>query len=79
MAADEARGGIEITVSGFVLRLAAVAVGLLVLGFVAAQTLAENSFTGVLVGMLYSTGGLMLAVIVLGILGDLVTQLRRRH
>jgi hypothetical protein len=79
MAANEAGGGVEITVSSFVLKLAAVAVGLLVVGFLAAQTLAENSFTGVLVGMLYSTGGLMLAVILLGFLGDLLAQLRRRQ
>lgn len=79
MAANEAGDGVEITVSSFVLKLTAVAVALIVLGFVAAQTLAESSFTGVLVGMLYSTGGLMLAVILLGILGDLVTQLRRRQ
>ena len=79
MAANEAGGGIEVTVSSFVLKLAAVAVGLIVLGFLAAQTLAETSFTGVLVGMLYSTGGLMLAVILLGMAGDLITQLRRRQ
>ena len=79
MAANEAGGGIEITVSSFVLKLAAVAVGLIVVGFLAARVLAENSFTGVLVGMLYSTGGLMLAVILVGVAGDLVAQLRRRR
>lgn len=78
MAANEAGSGVEITVSNFVLKVAAIAVALIVLGFVAAQTLAETSFTGVLVGMLYSTGGLMLAVILLAVVGDLVTQLRRR-
>ena len=78
MAANEAGGGVEITVSSFVLRLAVVAVGLIVVGFVAAQVLAENSFTGVLVGMLYSTGGLILAVILLGVAGDLIAQIRRR-
>jgi hypothetical protein len=30
------------------------------------------------VGIFYSTGGLMLLVIVLAVVGDLVTQLRRR-
>ena len=79
MAANEAGGGVEITVSSFVLKLTAVAVGLIVVGFLAAQTLAENSFTGVLVGILYSTGGLMLAVILVGVLGDLLAQLRRRQ
>jgi hypothetical protein len=78
MAANEA-GGVEITVSSFVLKLAAVAVGLIALGFIAAQTLAETSVTGVLVGMLYSTGGLMLLVILLGVAGDLLTQLRGRQ
>ena len=79
MAANEAGGGIEITVSSFVLKVAAVAVALIALGFLAAQTLAENSFTGVLVGMLYSTGGLILAVITVGVAGDLVAQVRRRQ
>jgi len=79
MAAKEAGGGLEITVSSFVLKLIVVAVGLIVLGFLAAQVLAENDFTGVIVGMLYSTGGLMLAVVLLGIAGDLVAQLRRRE
>ncbi|MFC6940321.1 hypothetical protein ACFQE8_10160 [Salinirubellus sp. GCM10025818] len=79
MAANEAGGGVEITVSSFVLKLAAVAVGLIVLGFLAAQTLAETSVTGVLVGMLYSTGGLMLVVILLGVAGDLLAQLRQRQ
>ena len=79
MAANEAGGGIEITVSSFVLKVAVIAVGLIVLGFLAAQTLAENSFTGVLVGILYSTGGLMLAVILVGVVGDLITQLRQRQ
>ena len=79
MAANEAGNGVEITVSGFVLKVTAVAVALIVLGFVAAQTLAETSFTGVLVGMLYSTGGLMLAVIVVAVVGDLITQARRRR
>jgi hypothetical protein len=79
MAANEAGGGIEITVSSFVLKVAVVAVGLIALGFLAAQTLAENSFTGVLVGMLYSTGGLMLVVIVVGVVGDLIAQIRQRQ
>jgi hypothetical protein len=79
MAAKEASGGLEVTVSGFVLKVTVVAVGLIVLGFLAAQFLAETSFTGVVVGMLYSTGGLMLAVILVGVLGDLLAQLRRRR
>ncbi|MEF8863345.1 MAG: hypothetical protein V5A40_16575 [Haloarculaceae archaeon] len=79
MAANEAGGGLEITVSSFVLKVIVVAVGLIVLGFLAAQFLAENSFTGVVVGMLYSTGGLMLAVLLVGVLGDLLAQLRRQR
>ncbi|MEF8843050.1 MAG: hypothetical protein V5A62_15740 [Haloarculaceae archaeon] len=79
MAANEAGGGLEITVSSFVLKVIVVAVGLIVLGFLAAQFLAENSFTGVVVGMLYSTGGLMLAVVLVGVLGDLLAQLRRQR
>lgn len=79
MAANEAGGGIEITVSGFVLKVAAVAVAFIVVGFLVARTLPENSFTGVVVGMLYSTGGLMLAVVLVGVLGDLIAQIRRRR
>ena len=78
MAANEAGGGVEITVSSFVLKVMAVAVVLIVLGFLAARVLPDNAFTGVTVGMLYSTGGLILAAVLLGVLGDLITQIRRR-
>jgi hypothetical protein len=79
MAASEAGGGVEITVSSFVLKVVVVALVLIALGFLAARTLAETALTGVLVGMLYSTGGLILAVVLLAVVGDLLAQFRRRR
>jgi hypothetical protein len=71
-------GGIDVTVSTFVLKLIAVAVGLIVFGYLIALTQPRTDFNGVLVGMFYSLGGLMLIVIGVGVVGDVVNQLRRR-
>jgi len=78
MTANATDGGIDIAVSTFVLKMAALAVALILLGFAITQSQPPSDFVGVLVGIFYSTGGLMLLVIVLAVVGDLVTQLRRR-
>jgi nitrogen fixation/metabolism regulation signal transduction histidine kinase len=77
MTANATDGGIDISVSTFVLKMAAVAVAFLVLGLLVAQTQPQTDFNGVLIGIFYSLGGLMLVVIVVGIVGDLVNQVRR--
>jgi hypothetical protein len=77
MAANSSRG-ISVTVSTFVLKLVALAVAFILLGYVIAQTQASTDFNGVLVGIFYSLGGLMLIVIGVGVAGDVVNQLRRR-
>ena len=78
MTANATDGGIDIGVSTFVLKMIAVALALIALGFVITRSQPASDFTGVVVGILYSTGGLMLLVIVVAIVGDLVSQLRRR-
>ncbi|MFC7229504.1 hypothetical protein N0B31_19055 [Salinirubellus salinus] len=78
MTANATDGGIDIGVSTFVLKMVAVALALIALGFVITRSQPASDFTGVVVGILYSTGGLMLLVIVVAIVGDLVSQLRRR-
>jgi hypothetical protein len=78
MAANATDRGLDLDVSTFVLKMAAVAVAFILLGFVVAQTQEPSDFVGVLIGICYSMGGLMLAVIALATLGDLVAQLRRR-
>jgi hypothetical protein len=78
MTANATDGGIDIAVSTFVLKMAALAVALILFGFVITQSQPPSDFVGVLVGIFYSTGGLMLLVIVLAVVGDLVSQLRRK-
>ena len=78
MSANATDGGIDIGVSTFVLKMAAVAVAFIALGLLINQTQATSDFNGVLVGIFYSTGGLILLVIVVGVVGDLLNQLRRR-
>jgi hypothetical protein len=78
MTANATDGGIDIGVSTFVLKMAAVAVSFIFLGLLLAQTQPQTDFNGVLVGIFYSLGGLMLVVIVVGVVGDLIDQLRRQ-
>ena len=78
MTANATDGGIDLGVSTFVLKMAAVAVALILLGFLITRTQPPSDFNGVLVGIFYSTGGLILLVIAVGVVGDLLNQLRRR-
>lgn len=78
MSANATDGGLDIGVSTFVLKMAAVAVAFIALGFLITRTQPPSDFNGVLIGIFYSTGGLILLVIVVGIVGDLLNQLRRR-